>query len=183
MCPATLVIGGGIAGLTAALELADAAHRVYLVERTAALGGNLARVDLTAPHLDSARDLLTERFTRVSENPWITLMLNSSCRAWRLRAPLCAVVRTKGDGDTVQERKIDVGNVVVATGYKEFNADRITHYGHGKLLNVVTSFEFEQMLRKAHRDRDGDRRSTWRSSTASARGTRSSTATARGCAA
>jgi heterodisulfide reductase subunit A2 len=157
MCPATLVIGGGIAGMTAALELADAAHRVYLVERTAALGGNLARVDLTAPHLDSARDLLTERFTRVGENPWITLMLNSELQS--LAGYVCnfaAVVRTKSDDDTVQERKIDVGNVVVATGYKEFNADRITHYGHGKLPNVVTSFEFEKMLRKGRIEtRDG----------------------------
>ena len=41
----------------AALELADSSNDVGLVERTDALGGNLARVDLTAPHLDSARDL------------------------------------------------------------------------------------------------------------------------------
>ena len=58
MCPNTLVIGGGIAGMTAALDLADAGSRVYLVERTDQLGGNVARVDLTAPYLDSARDML-----------------------------------------------------------------------------------------------------------------------------
>ncbi len=41
MCPKTLVLGGGIAGLTAALELADAGHSVHLVEKTDRLGGNL----------------------------------------------------------------------------------------------------------------------------------------------
>jgi heterodisulfide reductase subunit A2 len=149
MCPATLVIGGGIAGLTAALELADAAHQVYLVERTATLGGNLARVDLTAPHLDSARDLLTERITRVGTSPRITLMLNSELQSLAgYVGNYAAIIRTKNGNDRVQERKLDVGNVVVATGYQEFDAGRITHYGHGKLPNVVTSFEFEQMLRK-----------------------------------
>ena len=49
MCPNTLIIGGGIAGMTAALEFADAGKRVYLVEKLDHLGGNLARVDLTAP--------------------------------------------------------------------------------------------------------------------------------------
>ena len=74
---------------------------------------------------------------------------------------------------------------MVATGYKEFDASRVTHYGYGKLPNVITSFEFERMLR-AGRDRDQGRprcRSTWPSSTASARGARSSTATARASAA
>ena len=66
MCPNTLVIGGGIAGMTAALELADAGNDVYLVEKDDHLGGNLSRVDLTAPYLYSARDLLTEKITRTN---------------------------------------------------------------------------------------------------------------------
>ena len=63
MCPNTLVIGGGIAGMTAALEFADAGKKAYLVERLDHLGGNLARVDLTAPYLDSARDIITDRIS------------------------------------------------------------------------------------------------------------------------
>src|SRR4030042_1228516 len=68
MCPNVLVVGGGIAGMTAALELADAGNNVHLVEKNNHLGGNLARVDLTAPYLYSAPDLLTERMTRITTN-------------------------------------------------------------------------------------------------------------------
>lgn len=145
---ATLVLGAGIAGMTAALELADGGYPVYLVEKTDALGGNLARVDLTAPHLDSARDLLSERISRVREHPGITLLLRSELRSLSgFVGNYLAVVETLDGASGPSVQKLRVGNVVVATGYKEFDASRITHYGYGKLPNVVTSFEFEAMLR------------------------------------
>lgn len=157
MCPTTLVLGGGIAGLTAALELADSSNDVVLVERADALGGNLARVDLTAPHLDSARDLLTEKLARIAANPRVTVLLQSELVSLSgFVGNFTATIRGRGSNGAGQERQVRVGNVVVATGYQEFDADRITHYGHGKLPNVVTSFEFEQMLRAGRIEtRDG----------------------------
>jgi len=149
MCPNTLVLGGGIAGLTAALEMADAGHKVFLVERDDHLGGNLARVDLTAPYLDSARDLLTERITRARESKNVQVMLGSALK--NLSGFVGNFVATIGpagsEGRTEQETSVDVGAVVVCTGYKEFDASRITYFGYGKLPNVITSFEFERMLR------------------------------------
>jgi len=50
--PHTLVVGAGIAGIQAALEIADAGHKVYLVEREPSIGGNMARLDKTFPTLD-----------------------------------------------------------------------------------------------------------------------------------
>jgi len=50
--PYTLIVGGGIAGIQAALEIADSGHRVYLVEREPSIGGNMARLDKTFPTLD-----------------------------------------------------------------------------------------------------------------------------------
>ena len=50
--PATLVVGGGVAGIQAALEIADAGFKVYLVEREPSIGGNMARLDKTFPTLD-----------------------------------------------------------------------------------------------------------------------------------
>lgn len=149
MCPETLVIGGGIAGLTAALELADAGYRVYLLEQADHLGGNLARVDLTAPHLDSARDLLTERITRVWQSPLISVLLRSELKSLAgYVGNYTALIETRhGAPGEPQRHRIEIGNVVVATGYQEFDASRITDFGYGSLPNVITSFDFERRLR------------------------------------
>ncbi len=50
--PATLIVGAGIAGIQAALEIADSGYKVYLVEREPSIGGNMARLDKTFPTLD-----------------------------------------------------------------------------------------------------------------------------------
>lgn len=144
MHPATLVIGGGVAGLTAALELADAEQPVFLVEREDHLGGNVARIDLTAPNLDSARDMLAERTTRVLRHPRITVLLNSEVESISgYVGNFKAVVK---GGAASQE--IDVGSIVVCTGFQEFDASRVARFGYGRLPNVITSFELERMLRQ-----------------------------------
>ena len=143
MCPTTLVLGGGIAGMTAALELADGGHPVVLVEKAERLGGNLARVDLTAPYLDSARDLITERITRVQGSSKIKLMLRSQLKSLTgFVGNFDAEIVTDDGGKATAK----LGNVIVATGYKEFDAARVTHFGYGKLPNVITSFELEKMV-------------------------------------
>jgi heterodisulfide reductase subunit A len=50
--PATLIIGGGVAGIQAALEIANAGYRVYLVEREPTIGGRMAQLNKTFPTLD-----------------------------------------------------------------------------------------------------------------------------------
>ncbi len=50
--PSTLIVGGGIAGIQAALEIADSGNKVYLVEREPSIGGNMSRLDKTFPTLD-----------------------------------------------------------------------------------------------------------------------------------
>jgi heterodisulfide reductase subunit A len=52
VAPAALVIGGGIAGIQAALDLADAGHQVYLVEKEPSIGGKMAMLDKTFPTMD-----------------------------------------------------------------------------------------------------------------------------------
>jgi heterodisulfide reductase subunit A len=67
-----------------------------------------------------------------------------------------ATIAVHGPGDTVEERQVDVGSVIVCTGYEEFDASRATHLGYGKLPNVITSFEFERMLQAGRIEmRDG----------------------------
>ncbi|MBP2649015.1 MAG: CoB--CoM heterodisulfide reductase subunit, partial [Gemmatimonadetes bacterium] len=148
MCQTSLVLGGGIGGMSAALEFAEAGCPVHLVERKEQLGGNLARVDLTAPYLDSARDLLSDRITRVMESDKIQVHLGSELKKLEgyhgnFTATIARPDRRAGTVETVAK----VGSVIVCTGYKEFDAARITHFGYGKLPNVITSFDFERMLR------------------------------------
>ncbi|MEK7668627.1 MAG: CoB--CoM heterodisulfide reductase iron-sulfur subunit A family protein, partial [Gemmatimonadota bacterium] len=68
-----LVVGGGIAGIHAALTLADAGKRVYLVEREPTIGGHMAKFDKTFPTLDCAACILTPKMTAVKAHPNITL--------------------------------------------------------------------------------------------------------------
>ena len=150
MCPNVLVIGGGITGMTAALELADSGYIVYLVEKDDHLGGNLARVDLTAPYLYSARDLITEKITRIKDNRKVIVYLESKVtEVTGFIGNFKASIQSFDNKFNYPGRKINVkiGNVVVCTGYKEFDASRIVHYGYGKLPNVITSFELEKMIR------------------------------------
>jgi heterodisulfide reductase subunit A len=143
MCPSTLVLGGGVTGLTAALELADAGQQVYLVEKQDHLGGNVARLDLTAPYLDSAQDILRNWISRVERHPFIRIFLNSELSELKgFNGNFKPRLRTE-DGESLE---LDAGSVLVCTGFKEFDASRIAQYGYGRLPDVITSFELEAML-------------------------------------
>ncbi len=80
MNPATLVVGGGIAGLQASLELADAGYPVYLVEREPSIGGHMAQFDKTFPTLDCSACILTPKMSEVGQHENITL---SPTPRWR----------------------------------------------------------------------------------------------------
>ena len=69
----TLVVGGGIAGISAALELANAGNQVYLVEREPSIGGHMAQLDKTFPTLDCSACILTPKMVEVGQHPNITL--------------------------------------------------------------------------------------------------------------
>ncbi len=70
----TLIIGGGIAGIQAALEIANAGKKVYLLERTGTIGGHMAMFDKTFPTLDCAACILTPKMVEVGQHPNIELM-------------------------------------------------------------------------------------------------------------
>lgn len=76
--PRALVVGGGIAGIEAALTLADAGRQVILVEREPSIGGHMAMFDKTFPTLDCAACILTPKMTAVKLHPNIKLLTYSS---------------------------------------------------------------------------------------------------------
>ncbi|HEY3344945.1 MAG TPA: CoB--CoM heterodisulfide reductase iron-sulfur subunit A family protein [Anaerolineaceae bacterium] len=72
--PDVLVVGGGVTGITAALELANAGTHVYLVERNSTLGGHMAQLDKTFPTLDCSACILTPKMVLAGSNPNVTLL-------------------------------------------------------------------------------------------------------------
>jgi heterodisulfide reductase subunit A len=68
-----LVIGGGIAGIQAALDIADAGHEVVLVEREPSIGGHMAMLSETFPTLDCSQCIMTPKMVDVANHPRITL--------------------------------------------------------------------------------------------------------------
>jgi heterodisulfide reductase subunit A len=224
---ATLVVGGGIAGIQAALEIADGGYPVYMVEREPSIGGHMAQFDKTFPTLDCAACILTPRMVSAGTHPHISLFtwsevesvsgyvgnftvtirkkarfvneelctgcgicqekcpkkiideiyeaglsyrkavytpfpqavpkypvidkpnctyfLKGTCKACEKFCPTNAIDFNQKD----ELITIQVGNIILATGYDLFDPRRIPHYGYGRLANVYTSLEFERLSNAA----------------------------------
>lgn len=223
--PKALIIGGGVAGIQASLDLADSGYQVYLVEKFPSIGGIMATLDKTFPTMDCSICILGPKMSDVKNHPKITLMAYSEVKeisgyvgnfkakilrkarfvtdectacdectsvcpisvpnevdghlSWRkaiympfpqavpsqflidteychgvnpIQCGKCReVCREKGadcinydDRDKIQE--IEIGTIIVATGFKPFDASRISEYGWGRYPNVLTTLEFERLF-------------------------------------
>jgi heterodisulfide reductase subunit A2 len=225
--PNVLVVGGGITGIQAALEIAEAGSHVYMVERQPSIGGHMAQFDKTFPTLDCSACILTPKMFSVGTHPNITLLTWSEVekvegfvgsftvtireKARKVRAEMCTgcgVCEQKcpkkvldqafeagmgyrkaiytpfpqavpkipvidvenctyyqrgtckacekfcptGAIDFNQEDatlSVQVGSIILATGYDLFDCRRIPQYGYGRLANVFTSLEFERLSNSA----------------------------------
>lgn len=225
--PATLVVGGGVAGIQAALEIADSGTHVYLVDREPSIGGHMAQLDKTFPTLDCSACILTPKMVQAGSHPNITLItwaevtrvdgfvgnfsvtvkqkaryvktdlctgcgicwqkcpkkvvddvfeaglgqrkavytpfpqavpkypvidrpnctyfIKGTCKACEKFCPTEAIDFTQED----EYLQIEVGNIILATGYDLFDSKRIPQYGYGKLANVYNSLEFERLCNAA----------------------------------
>ncbi len=220
--PSILVIGGGIAGIQAALECAEAGNKVYLVEKTPSIGGHMAQFDKTFPTLDCSACILTPKMTSVGQHNNIELYTYSEVKEvngyvgnFKVkihqkakfvdhdRCTGCGICMTKCPykapnefeeglamrkaiytpfpqavpnkpvidketcvyfktgkcracekfcepqairfNDTDKEIEINVGAIIVATGYDLFDTRAISQYGYKKYDNVYTGLEFERI--------------------------------------
>ena len=75
--PSVLIVGAGIAGMQAALEVADSDHKVYLVERQPSVGGRMIQLDKTFPTLDCSACISTPKMSQVGSHKNIELMTHS----------------------------------------------------------------------------------------------------------
>jgi heterodisulfide reductase subunit A len=223
----TLVLGGGIAGLQATLELADAGYPVYLVEREPSIGGHMAQFDKTFPTLDCSACILTPKMSEAGQHENVKLLTyaeleevtgsvgnfhvkirqkarhvdydkctgcgicvekcprkvldtefeagmgnrkaiympfpqavpripvidtesciwfeRQKCRACEKLCPTDAIAFDQQD----EIIEVNVGNIIIATGWKPFDCKTIPQYGYGRLANVYTSLEFERLCNAA----------------------------------
>lgn len=225
--PAVLIVGGGISGITAALTMANAGKKVYLVEKDPTIGGHMAMFDKTFPTLDCAACILTPKMSSVLKHPNITLWTYSEvknvegfvgnykvkvnrksryvkedlcvgCMACidsciykegkfydefnvglAKRKPVyipfpqatpqvvliddktcihfktgkcsqnCAKVCDRNAIDfTMKDEEVDieVGTIILSTGFKPFDPKDAPYYGYGKFDNVFTSLEVERLV-------------------------------------
>ena len=145
--PAALVIGGGIAGIEAALDIANAGFKVYLVEKEPTIGGRVAQLNRTFPTLESCLELLGPRIKAVEEHPNIKLLTSSEVVDIEgyIGNFQVKVQEASGKGQDSRHLHVEVGSVVVAIGYDHFDARIKPELGYGKYPNVITAPEFERL--------------------------------------
>ena len=139
--PATLVIGGGISGLSAALTLAKQGYRVELVEKKNGLGGLLQDVNTLFPSDEPAAGLLTPLIDAVHQQDNIHVHLQAEVTAVKgFIGNFTAAVR-----NNTQTEEIHIGTIIVAVGAEEFKPRGLL--GYGRYANVVTQLELEWRLK------------------------------------
>ena len=134
-----LVIGGGLAGMKAALGLVDQGFRVVLVEKTAELGGHLNHIRYLFPGEEEPQMNLEGIRRRVLSNPRISLHMSSRVVDVLGSVGKFATTISGPNGET----KIENGVIIVATGGEAY---RPTEYLYGKNERVVTQGELEDLI-------------------------------------
>jgi heterodisulfide reductase subunit A len=135
-----LVIGGGIAGMTSALALANRGFEVVMVEKKEALGGMLNNLNKLGPTMKDANELVEEKTRAVTGHSKITVFTNA-----RVTEVQGFIGKYKVEIEAESGvKKIDIGVVVVATGGRAFVPEGLYNYD-GK--RVVTQLEMEKLLK------------------------------------
>jgi len=141
--PSCLVIGGGVAGMTAAVTLADMGITTYLVERESGLGGKLNILSTLAPSDISAGEVREQLVRSVLQRPRIKVFLSAEVSEVEGYVGNFRVTLDEGVGGAVTQ--LPVGTMIVATGYRE--VDLRGRYGYGDDPRVITQLELERRLR------------------------------------
>jgi heterodisulfide reductase subunit A-like polyferredoxin len=138
-----LIVGGGVAGMTAAISLADQDFPVHLVERESELGGNLRYVFTPSNGTDPQR-VLRDLVDQVRDNPLITVHLDHEVADTSgFMGNFTSVIAPTNGTRNGNQTTINHGVTILATGAQEY---RGPEYGYGTDPRILTQQEFEQHL-------------------------------------
>jgi heterodisulfide reductase subunit A-like polyferredoxin len=135
-----LVVGGGLAGMMAALTVADQGFDVVLLEREGELGGNLRHI-YTGFDGSDPQGLLSDTIRRIGENERISVLLNAELRQVSGYVGAFESRVRQADGTW---HDLKHGAIIIATGGREIEP---SEYGYGTLPGVMTQRQYEQLIR------------------------------------
>jgi heterodisulfide reductase subunit A len=157
-----LVVGGGIAGMQAALDIGNAGYPVVLVEREDHLGGRMAELSGTYLNFTAAPGLLERKIEEVLNHPNVEVWTSAQVvevdgYVGNFSVSIdSGIVHPESEGPSGVEptnseptdlRPFEIGAIIVATGWDPYPLERLPEYGGGELLDVVDARTFEDMLR------------------------------------
>jgi heterodisulfide reductase subunit A-like polyferredoxin len=144
-----LVIGGGIAGLQASLDLANFGFQVYIVEKETELGGTMRRLSRLFPTMQDAEKTLKPLLQQVSSNSSIKALTQAEVQ--NVQGSIGNFkVRVGRAGNSVSptvQVEIPANVIIIATGLRQYDALKLAQYKYGQHQNVVTGLEYEAMCK------------------------------------
>lgn len=148
--PSVIIIGAGISGIVAALNLSRSGFKVYLVEREPKIGGVLNDLNLLFPTNVISSDLLNRYINEVYKEERITVLTSSALKDVKgFVGNFDVTVVREG-----KEVKLKVGAIIVATGATEFEPKGL--FGYGKYNQVMTQLQFEKATKNMEIEKVGN---------------------------
>ncbi|MCX7914279.1 MAG: hydrogenase iron-sulfur subunit [Thermodesulfovibrionales bacterium] len=153
---AVLVVGGGLAGIVAAKETANAGYDAFLVEKEGSLGGWMSKIykqpPTKPPYTDLEEPMINKLIEEIQQNPKIKIYTSSVIEKIE-GAPGLFDVTVKQNGSS---EKFRVGAIVLAAGTIPYDASKLDNLGFGKYPNVITNYMMEEIASKGTITRPSD---------------------------
>jgi len=151
---AILVVGGGFTGMNAALGAAQAGYPVFLVEKEASLGGFMNKMNkrVRPPYKELKSVDLEEQIKKVEAESNIKVFTSAKIEKVA-GGPGAFDVTISQNGSSTTER---AGSIVMATGWKPYDANKLENLGYGKFPNVITNVQMEEMAKSGKITRPSD---------------------------
>jgi heterodisulfide reductase subunit A len=149
-----LIIGGGVAGMQASIDLARRGYHAYLIERENGLGGRAYQLSMTFPTHECKPDgccmhycaecILTPKFEELFQYPNLDIMLESEVTNISGNKGNYKVEVTS-NAQNSEKKELQVNAIIIATGSKTFDPNRLPEYGY-RYDDVITFLELEKMI-------------------------------------